>query len=547
MNPLASIKFAARLLMALAAVSGLFLTAGCGSSSKISTNKEGFSNASLTGTYVFSSTGVDSTNGEFLAVTGSFPADGNGNVTAGGNIDINSLSFGQSSTAISPATAAYSVGSDGRGQVTLTTSGGVLPGIVLDFVLTSSSHGLVTEFDTDGSGSGTLDLQTTGALTGSYSFGLSGSTSGGTPLAMVGTFSTSVSRAQGISFNGLADINSNGTAPGGLSGLNLAATVTAGPPGTATLSAYNSSNDLVATYNFDVYMVDVTHLKFIETDTAQILAGDAFTQQTSIPDGVYAFSMEGLDSTTAVEPLAMAGFFTSTSGTLSAVLQDYNDAGTANEVAGTGGSFTTITGGRTELTLSSIYNGASGLLSSPTFAAYPSSGGIEMLEIDNPIDGEFGITGGIALPQGSTTSISTTPGYGLNLSAINGGGSSLFEEDDIAEFTVDSSGNYTGAEDINDEGSTTPLVSFTGTLTPDTAVAGHGIVTNSSTFNFAYYVANNGATILILETDPTQLGLGSFEAQSSSGSGVRAAVAHTQFSPVVVRPKGKAAWKKHSK
>ena len=54
MNPLASTKCAARLLMALAAVSGLFLTAGCSSSNKVSTNSEGFTNASLTGTYVFS-------------------------------------------------------------------------------------------------------------------------------------------------------------------------------------------------------------------------------------------------------------------------------------------------------------------------------------------------------------------------------------------------------------------------------------------------------------------------------------------------------------
>ena len=95
-----------------------------------------------------------------------------------------------------------------------------------------------------------------------------------------------------------------------------------------------------------------------------------------------------------------------------------------------------------------------------------------MLEIDNPTDGEFGITGGIALPQGTTTTISTTPGYGLNLSAINGGGSTLFEEDDIAEFTVDSSGNYKGAEDVNDEGSLTSRVPFNGTLTPDTGGRG---------------------------------------------------------------------------
>ncbi len=393
MNPLASKKFTVRLLMVLTAITSILLITGCGNSSSLApVNNQGYSNSNLSGTYVFSSSGVDSTNGAFLAVVGSVTADGKGNIT-GGWIDVNGFSLTSPiSTAISSCSGCYSVSSDGRGQATIQYSGGPS---TFDFVLNSSAGGLVTEFDGNGSGSGTLDLQASGSLTGAYSFGLAGASISGqneVPLAAVGTFDVSASKPQGEITNGLVDINSDGIAPGGMAGLTLAATVTAGSPGTATLVALNGGST-VATYNFDVYMVNDTHLKFIETDTAQILAGDAFTQQTSIPNGIYAYAMDGLDNSSA--PLAIAGFITAGSGSVIGTgLEDFNDAGTTGQVTGFGGSYTSFSGGRTELILNGIYNGVSGLNSDVTFAAYPSSGGIELLEVDSA-----GITGGIALPR----------------------------------------------------------------------------------------------------------------------------------------------------
>src|SRR6202522_707860 len=62
MNSLVSSTCARRLFMALAAISGIFLTASCGNSSNFTPpNNQGFSNSSLNGTYVFSSQGFDST------------------------------------------------------------------------------------------------------------------------------------------------------------------------------------------------------------------------------------------------------------------------------------------------------------------------------------------------------------------------------------------------------------------------------------------------------------------------------------------------------
>lgn len=541
MNPLASTKYAVRLLMALSAIASALFISSCGSSSSLAKpNNQGYSNSNLSGTYVFSSSGVDATNVAFLAAVGTVTADGNGNIT-GGMIDINGFSLsGPISTAITSGT--YSVSSDGRGKATIQFSGGPA---TFDFVLTSSAGGLVTEFDGNGTGSGTLDLQTAGSLTGAYSFGLAGATASGAPLAAVGTFEISASHAQGQSTNGLIDINSNGTAPGGAAGLTLAATVTAGSPGTATLVALNGGST-VATYNFDVYTVDDTHLKFIETDTGEIMAGDAFTQQTSIPNGVYAYAMDGLDNGSA--PLALAGFITAGSGSaISTGLEDYNDAGTTGQVTGFGGSYTSFSGGRTELTLNGIYNGVSGTNSDVTFAAYPSSGGIELLEID-----DAGITGGVALPQGSATALGSSQGYGLNISAINAGnGSGAFEEDDIAEFVTNSSGSsFNGVEDINDEGTTTFDTAFNGTLASNSGATGYGTATSTSgEVNFNYYLANNGATALILEIDTNQFGTGIIEQQASAQSSAqsRPAAAHSHFSIVPVKPVVRAAWKNHNK
>ncbi len=532
MNSLASLecgfsKCVVRLLSSLVAVAGLFFAIACNSGSGITPpNNEGYGNGNLSGTYVFSSTGVDS-GGVFLAVAGAFTADGSGNVS-GGNIDVNGFDVGQSSTPITAASGAYSIGTDGRGHVTLSTSGGVLSGVTLDFVLTSSSHGLVTEFDGQGTGSGTIDLQNLGSLTGSYSFGLSGATSSGTPIAAVGSF------ASGGSIAGLIDINSNNTA---FTDLALSGTVSGGSPGTAALT----SN--AGTYNFDVYMVDATHLKFIETDAAQIMAGDAFTQQNSLPSAAYAYTMEGLDATSS--PLALAGFFSSDgSATISSGLEDYNDAGvlasTMPAVSNVSGSFTSFSGGRTQLTLNSIYNGVSGVLSNVTFAAYPSSGGVQLLEIDGA-----GITGGVALSQGSSGTL-PAQGYGLNLTAINGGsGNGIFEEDDIAQFDLNSSNSFHGAEDVNDQGSTSYGTAFNGSLTSNSAAPGYGSVLMSTPNNlqsFNYYIANGGATTLILETDGDQLGVGIFEPQTSPQSPASAAVSH--FSPVHFKPSVKGAWKK---
>src|SRR5208283_5218955 len=95
-------------------------------------NSVGFSNQSLTGTYVFAVNGV-AKNGQF-AVVGSFTADGNGNITSGTRDTVNDTG-GQ--TLDESITGTYSISSDGRGQVILDGNNQV----IYRFVLSSPAAG----------------------------------------------------------------------------------------------------------------------------------------------------------------------------------------------------------------------------------------------------------------------------------------------------------------------------------------------------------------------------------------------------------------------
>ncbi len=201
MNSLASYKCIRPLLMTLAAISGLALAAGCGSNGGSHTpNGSGFSNSNLSGTYVVSISGKDlnTTTGDVVsfAIVGTITANGSGGIT-GGSVDINDpsntgVNLGQT------VSGTYGITPDGRGAGTLQTSVGSFG---IDFVLTSNSHGLITRFDGDGTGSGTFDRQGTASQSslGSLAFSLSGADPSGNPLGTVGPFTLDSSGSGGAS------------------------------------------------------------------------------------------------------------------------------------------------------------------------------------------------------------------------------------------------------------------------------------------------------------------------------------------------------------
>ncbi len=457
-------KYARRAFLAVAAITGIIFAASCGSSSSAPTNPVGFSNASLNGTYVFSSTGTDSSSGSFLALAGAITADGNGHITAG-NVDVVDYDAGFGSGA---ATGSYSVGTDGRGQFTVSVTG--VQSFSFDFALSSTGHGLVTEFDDFGTGSGTLDLQTSltglNQLANSYALSLAGADVGDSfPIATAGSITFNSS---GVSTAGVEDFNQNGIPE---TGTSLSGSVTLGTglaPGSIVLN-----NALGSDSQFDFYPIDATHFKVIETDlTNALLAGDFYSQaDASIPSGQVVFTMAG--GTNNIGPTVIGGYATTDNrGNISAGSEDINEFGTfVSSIAFSGSAGSAGVGGRVVVTLTNS--------PATTWILYPTGGyGLLILEADSA-----NVALGAAYAQ-SATAIAATQDFGFNLTGINIGDE--VEVDDIAQFASlasTSSPNLTGLIDENADGDFARSLTFSATYTPDSGSTGRGNILGP---NFGY-------------------------------------------------------------
>jgi len=524
-----SIRNAIVLLLALSTLS---LLVGCGSSSPavLPPPSGGYSDSSFSGVYVFSFSGTDITDaennfGSFFTAVGTLNANGRGAITSG-SMDIVDASWAEEAGAESavqtgiPVTGRYTVTADGRGSGTITvTAYGQTASLGIDFVLTTSSHGLITRFDENGTGSGTLDLQdgtlTQGSL-GSYAFSLSGTDPDSNAFVAAGAFTL---ESNGTISTGIEDINDNKNP---LTSLPLGGSVvlgSAGASGPATLTATGSPYG----NTFDVWPIDATHLKFIEVDGVDYLEGDAFTQATSISAGQVVFTATGLDS--SGDLLASGGFFSYDGSQLvTNGFEAINDgaSSTLAQSSTVSGTMTATSGGRYALSLSGLYNGIAGGTGTYTFAAYPTASGVLFVETD-----ASGVTAGTAFPQTATT-LGTSQGYGLNLTGANGDG----EVDDIAEFVTETGSTLSnGFIDENDEGFTAFKQQLGSGGTYTYTGTGYGSLdypaTNSTligTLNLGFFVANS-STVLFIDIDAgAQLGVGSLQAQ---GSDPTPALAHT--------------------
>jgi hypothetical protein len=521
MKSLASTTCAGRLFAGLVVFCSLILLGACGSSSSSGGNPQGFSDSSLNGTYVFSSTGTDSAEGEFLAFAGALTFSGNSSATVTGNVDVIDPDEGVASTT---ASGTYNVNQDGTGQFSVT-----LPNIAsftFNFVLSSTSHGLVTEYDTFGTGSGTIDLQT--ALTGvsqlalPYAVSLTGTVSGTDVVASAGsiTFNTS-----GVSTAGIQDINDNGVPvlAEALSGTITEVTVGGGTaPGTMTI------NDVFGGSTFDFYPIDPTHFKVVETDGSNaFLAGDFYDQtNATIPAGQVVFTMAGTNG----NPVASGGYATAAAnGNFTAGAEDLSESGTTFQqlpFSGTGssGSSGDSASGRTLVALS-------GFEPASQWVIYPTaSAGVIMLESDSAA-----VMLGAAYAQSASPSIAVSQGFAFNLTGSNLANSNV-EVDDIVQFntasSVSASPNMSGVIYENQGGIAAVKGTFTAVYTPDanSSTTGRGSILTSSlpTLNgglaLQYYVVD-ATTVLFMEgtniggtNDNTQAAVGSFVQQTTPTS-----------------------------
>ncbi|HTS09758.1 MAG TPA: hypothetical protein VMP68_29605 [Candidatus Eisenbacteria bacterium] len=499
----------------------------------------GFSNANFNGTYTFSISGAN-VNGLFV-MAGSFTACGcsSGTISAG-TIDIVDPTGPQAHIALL-TNSTYSISADGRGTAALIFNTATISSyeIDLDFVLTSSSHGLIIRYDQNGTGSGTIDLQDSSvsqtALGGRYyAYSVSGGDFSNPPLSMAGVGEFQLDSTGTITNNtGIADFN-YGSTPS--SQLALSGSVVLGSgttPGTASLnSSFSSPNPL----GFDVFAIDSTHLKIIETDGLAILVGDVLYSPTpSFPSGNLVFTMAGLDSTSNF--FASGGVVTSDgAAALTNGAQDVNDNGV---VDGGGTTPTAFTGtfieqptgsGRWIVALNGFFGGSN-------FVAYPSTGGLLMLEEDTS---NALVTGGVALQQQSGVTDLASQGYGLNLTGedlVN-----ATETDQIAEFKA-SAGKLSGTFDINDGGSLATQ-SLTGNYS---ATNGIGSATLNAGFAGMFYYVVDDSTAMFISTDSTLPGLGSMQVQTTPSSAASKSAHAPHVLPMFrVMPRGKLTLNQHS-
>jgi len=529
----------------------LAILVACGGSTNSTTPPPSgaFSNQNFNGTYTFSVAGADigSGSGSTFAMAGSLMACGcTAGTISGGTVDLVD-NTGTAAAAAVGSTSTYSISKDGRGfaKLLITPTGGTQFEVDVDFVLTSSSHGLISRFDGSGTGSGTIDLQSTVAPATlanlPFAFILSG-TRGTSPLATVGAFTLDNSGT--TIHTGITDINYSASL---YTAQPLSGSLTVGSgtaPGSATLSTPSFGS-----LSFDVYTVDATHLKLIENDSVAILIGDVFTQPSaSIPQGNLVFTMSGLDLASPSNLFATGGLMASDGQSLIPTgSEDVNDGGTVDG-GGTTATPYSFSGGFSETPAASgrFAVNLTGYVGGSAFAAYPSSGGILMLEVDTTAAAaganNAGITSGVALPQTAGATVAASQGYGLNNTGedVLGG----FELDEIAEFkTASTGGGVTGLIDDNDGAFT-----GSGSLSTDNVNGtymvnsnGTGSATLSSALQEIFFYAADNSTVLFISVDPNQAAMGSFQAQTTPTSDQAATVQPRALPMLRVIPHSRSA------
>ncbi|MBZ5529821.1 MAG: hypothetical protein LAO20_00190 [Acidobacteriia bacterium] len=452
------------------ATSIVIFLAGCGGSSNHPTPPpNGFTDASLSGTYAFSFVGSDA--GGFYAVAGSLQADAAGHITSGVE-DINRTTGVFTSV---PITGTYNIRSDGRGVATLTSLQG---NFSLSFVLISSSHAMISRFESIANGSGSLDLQSasafsTAALAGTFAINLTGADAAGNAETVVGSVTTD---ATGAVTSGVEDSSDNGAILTNQAITTAGSSIAVGPSngrGTATIVT------TLGTLHFAFYVVDANRLKLVQTDVVPVLAGEAFRQTGPFTNasltGPFAFVVSGADAT-VLGPFAAGGVLTSNgAGVITSGTEDINDAGVLNTNLAITGTYS-ISGNRGTMSLTSTAG-------TFNFVIYPSSSGVQVMETDAGV-----VVSGNGLQQTGSFSNSSIQGtYAMQFAGVTNAG----ELDSTAEFTANGAGSLTGITDINNVGSITSGTSLQGTY--NVAANGRGPLTLNTGLgsqNMAVYVVD---------------------------------------------------------
>jgi len=515
------------------------ITAQFGTTTATATASISYSQASLTGPFAFSYSGNDS--GGFVAVAGSFNADGQGKIS--GVEDSNRFSVGVATQV--PFIGTYVMGADGRAtvKVNLGSGSGAGQGTVQTWQLAMANfqHGVLTRFDAGNTGSGTVDQQNLNGLTtaltalsGPYVFSVAGADAAFFPQGMAGKFSAN-GAGQITGGSPILDVNNSSNPAGRVAteDRSLAGTYTMDTTfpgrgrGTLTLSSTSTGS-----IQFAFYIVDTTaseqstQLHLVEIDTASYLGGDAYAAPTgssfnaaSLPSGNYPFTVGGTSPTGAY---AAGGVFVSSgSGGTSGVI-DSNNAGTVTSDTTLGTCTYTVdpTSGRIDLLLSTASGTCAAGPSTTTqeFAIYQSAQGpAVMLELD-----ATAISTGSAFAQTTTipTGLTGSFAFGLAGQGIFHNAPAKYQQNLSGQLTLNGLASVSGKIDINNFSAVFPgdLIFVTNTtLKAPNTTSGRGTaviqgMNPNVTYNVAYYVVS-ADTVLLFDSDTTRVLIGTITSQ----------------------------------
>lgn len=501
----------------------------------------------LSGQFVLSLHASNSGNGPF-ALGGVITGDGAGNII-NGHFDLADASGNASPASAVPVVApsTYSLGSDGRGQIQLTINTANLNGtfgvngsgaITLSVTFITPNHALLTETDSFGSGTGTLDLQNaadlaafqndTKSLNGTYTLSVAGSRARAsqTQYFVVGGVTFRSSGVSVTEINFVADQSDGGV-------------ITSGPSHAANHTFSNPAADqngelqldsvalgLPTLFSFDAWLIDASH--FVITDWRDSFSGmppviiiGNMTAQPASPTIMRSFAFTESGATTSAQP-QVAGGVIACGGTGVLDVVPLGGTATLNQpITSTCGA---PNAGRAVISITGA--GSTGITN---FAAYPTvDRSLELIELDGGVSGPTGA--GVALQQTSSaiTAAAIHGKYGAGYSERTARGTETFG----GQVILDGISAVSGIADINSFGATaTPPAgapSLGATLTgafvanangrfPMTfmiAPAAGQPTPESSTINAACYIMDAN-TCLLLGLDNTASGSGILQIQKT--------------------------------
>jgi len=423
-------------------------------------------NSLLNGNFVILLTSNHSANGPYV-LGGVISGDGNGTIT-NATFDVVDAAGNAGQAIHPPGPSTYSIGPNGQGQIHLLigtallshsfgTTGPASPcgstpncgSLTLSVVFVTPQHAVLSESDSFGAATGTLDLQNIQSFVGNispgvYTLSLSGSEEAPPNVGYFADSAVTIPPSGPYSY--ISDQSDGGvitSAPFKTYAFSFPSLVPFGPFYKLSSLNVGLSNQL----NLDLWPIDSTH--FVVTDTLDSFIGSPnviisghFLAQPAAPtiSGTYAFTETGA-SATAQRQVAGGVLTCGSTGTLDVVPL----SGTVLTNQAINATCGTVTNGRSLIAVTGA--SSSGI---NQFAAYPTvDQGLYLIELDGGASGTSGSSGaGVALQQTLSAPIASAALNGVYASNFSAS-TALGSQDFAAQIVADGVSALTGIGDVN--------------------------------------------------------------------------------------------------